>query len=143
MKKNFEKEDYFENMADQEKIELLAVMCEFCNPRASRGVMIRMFRSEYVLRNDDDLEIAKDLFADQGARLKTKRITLNGVEKEYMLRSRCFLRQNAKFREIKSLMKKIDRENNELSKQVNMDKWYALQNKLSSIRQDLYKQNEK
>lgn len=141
--KTKEQENYFENMTDQEKIELLAVMCEFCNPRISRGLFVRFFRSEYALHNDDDLEIAKQLFADQGVNLKTRRIVLNGVEKLYMLRSRCFLKQTQKFNKIKSLMKQIDKKNNEIAKRENEEKWWDLQSKLSSIRQDLYQQTTK
>ncbi|MBO7645204.1 MAG: hypothetical protein J6S57_02785 [Alphaproteobacteria bacterium] len=132
----------FENMTDQEQIELLAAMCEICSPRIVKGLMIPRFQAEYVLRNDEDLEIAKFLFFKQGVRLKTGKVVFNGVDRFSSLHSRCFFVQNSKFNKIKNLMKRIDYKNNEIAKQESRDKWWDLQNKLSSIRQDLY-QNTK
>ena len=135
-KKSENKENRFENMSDEEKIELLAVMCLFCTAHAFKGILIKRFRAEYVPQNGDDVKIAKELFNSKGLELKPGRAWFNGVDNHPMLCSRYFLRPNAKSAKIVSFMRKIGKESQEIVKSANREKWWALQDTLSGIRQD-------
>jgi len=131
-------------LTKQECIDLLAVMCLGCTPYVIEGLLLKRIWSEYIPQNEDDLNVAKELFAQSGLNMKVRYMKFgNHWNRHPLLRSKIFFNFNAPMvSQNVSFMHHVENQSQELVKPANRDKWFELQDKLTSIRQELY-QNEK
>lgn len=131
--------DAFEGLTKQDCIDLLGVMCLCCAPTVVAGNLIKRVWSEYIPQNADDAEIARQLFMRNGIDLKLRHVKTSGWAKHPMLRSRAFFNLDTPaLTKNVSFMHHVEKQTQELVKKENRDKWWELQSRLETIRQEHY-----
>lgn len=129
--------DSFKGLTETDKIELLAVMCLDCNPFFVRGNLVQFVCSEYVLQDRDDVDLARQLFISSGINVKLRHMQWNRFLNASVLRSKMYINfNNPNFEKNASFMRQVENTSQDLVKSENKDKWYELQDKLQSIRND-------
>lgn len=131
--------DIFEGLTKQDCIDLLGVMCLCCEPVAGMGMLVKRIRSEYIPQNAEDAVIARQLFIRNGIDLKLRHVKTSWWDKHPILRSRAFLNLNVpQIEKNASFLRCVEKQSQELVKNANRDKWWELQSKLETIRQEYY-----
>lgn len=126
-----------DNLTNQDRMELLAAMCLCVHPFFVRGDLIKLYGTDYISQNGDDIAIAQKLFRDSGIdmKIRKRRISPN-ITQSILVKSSLF-GNNKKFRKAVSFVKDLDKTIQVVS---SSEKWWDLQKALGEIRQE---QNQK
>ena len=125
----------FTSFVEQDSLELLAAMCAHCEPLIVRGDLVRWFSSVYIPQNEEDIEIAKRLFNDNGIDIKVCNMRVDYGMKQPVFVARSLLRRG-QFEKVSRFVGKIEKTMQEIAQGKNYDKWWKLQETLNKIRQE-------
>lgn len=130
----------FKNLDEETKAELLVIMSMYRHPLLTRGGLFTQYCSAYVPRYEDDINIAKRLFADCGIDMKIIKAPVDLVKRP-VLRVQSFRFNSKKFQDAYNFMCRLDGLDQEISNDVNYyERSSNLQEILSLLRQE---QNQK
>lgn len=126
------------DLTEQQRLEFLSEMCLYNNPIFFVGGVIKRWRSEYVPRNEKDIELAQKLFQYSGVNMKVEQTWVNPYVKQTVLSCKSLFYNNRNFQRVVGFMTQIEETSQKLVKSG--DEWYRIQKSLNEIRKE---QNQK
>ena len=124
------------NFSDRD-IDVLAVMAEKCLPIVKKGIFSRKTYSYYVLVDEVNVEIAHDLFADNGINMEYRVYEDNGYVRRLLRVKHDNPYQSAQIIEI---MHKIEKRKHELNREMFFGKgkdktWWQIQDYIIDLKE--------